>query len=138
VDASGAVVGINSAIRTLGGDSSGSIGLGFAIPIATAKDVAEQIIRSGSVQHSTIGVNARSATDGITDGAQVQNVQGGGPAAAAGIAEGDVITKVGDRQVGNADELIVAVRQNPVGATVPVVLLRDGRAMTVSVTLGSE
>ncbi len=138
VDASGAVVGINSAIRTLGGDSSGSIGLGFAIPIATAKDVAEQIIRSGSVQHSTIGVNARSATDGITDGAQVQNVQGGGPAAAAGIAEGDVITKVGDRQVGNADELIVAVRQNPVGATVPVVLLRDGREMTVSVTLGSE
>lgn len=138
VDASGAVVGINSAIRTLGGDSSGSIGLGFAIPIDTARSVAEQIIRSGSVQHSTIGVNARSATDGVTDGAQVQNVQSGGPAAAAGIAEGDVITKVGDRQVGNADELIVAVRQNPVGATVPVVLLRDGREMTVSVTLGSE
>lgn len=138
VDAAGAVVGINSAIRTLGGDSSGSIGLGFAIPIDTAKSVAEQIIRSGSVQHSTIGVNARSATDGVTDGAQVQNVQAGGPAAAAGIAEGDVITKVGDRQVGNADELVVAVRQNPVGATVPVVLLRDGREMTVSVTLGSE
>jgi putative serine protease PepD len=138
VDASGAVVGINSAIRTLGGDSSGSIGLGFAIPIDTAKNVAEQIIQSGSVQHSTIGVNARSATDGVTDGAQVQNVLGGGPAAAAGIAEGDVITKVGDRQVGNADELVVAVRQYPVGATVPVVLLRDGREMTVSVTLGSE
>lgn len=138
VDASGAVVGINSAIRTLGGDSSGSIGLGFAIPITTARGVAEQIIRSGSVQHATIGVNARSATDGVTDGAQVQNVQAGGPAAAAGIAEGDVITKVGDRQVGNADELTVAVRQNPVGATVPVVLLRDGREMTVSVTLGSE
>ena len=138
VDATGAVVGINSAIRTLGGDASGSIGLGFAIPIATAKDVAEQIIRTGSVQHSTIGVNARSATDGVTDGAQVQNVLGGGPAAAAGIAEGDVIIKVGDRQVGNADELIVAVRQNPVGATVPVVLLREGREMTVTVTLGAE
>jgi len=138
VDATGAVVGINSAIRTLGGDASGSIGLGFAIPITTARDVAEQIIRSGSVQHSTIGVNARSATDGVTDGAQVQNVLGGGPAAAAGIAEGDVITKVGDRSVGNADELVVAVRQNPVGATVPVVLLREGREMTVSVTLGAE
>lgn len=138
VDATGAVVGINSAIRTLGGDSSGSIGLGFAIPIDTAKDVAEQIIQSGSVRHATIGVNARSATDGVTDGAQVQNVQEGGPAAAAGIAEGDVITKVGDRQVGNADELVVAVRQNPVGATVPVVLLRDGREMTVSVILGSQ
>ncbi len=138
VDSSGAVVGINTAIRTLGGDSSGSIGLGFAIPIAMAKDVAEQIIKSGSVQHSTIGVNARSATDGVTDGAQVQNVQDGGPAAAAGIAEGDVIIKVGDRQVGNADELVVAVRLNPVGAVVPVVLMRDGREMTVSVTLAAE
>ncbi len=137
VDAAGAVVGINTAIRTLGGQESGSIGLGFAIPISMAKDVAEQIIKSGTVQHSTIGVNARSATDGVTDGAQIQNVQAGGPAA-AGIAEGDVITKVGDRQVGNADELVVAVRQNPVGASVPVVLLRDGREMTVTVTLGSE
>ena len=138
VDSSGAVVGINTAIRTLGGESSGSIGLGFAIPITMAKDVAEQIIRSGTVQHSTMGINARSATDGVTDGAQVQNVQDGGPAAAAGIAEGDVITKVGDRSVGNADELVVAVRQNEVGATVPVVLLRDGREMTVSVTLAAE
>ncbi len=138
VDSSGAVVGINTAIRTLGGDSSGSIGLGFAIPIGMAKSVAEQIIRSGKVQHSTMGINARSATDGVTDGAQVQNVQQGSPAAAAGIAEGDVIIKVGDRSVGNADELVVAVRQNAVGATVPVVLARDGRQMTVNVTLGAE
>ena len=138
VDASGAVVGINTAIRTLGGETSGSIGLGFAIPIAMASDVAQQIIRTGTVSHSTIGINARSATDGVTDGAQVQNVQEGGPAAAAGIAEGDVIVKVGDRAVGNADELVVAVRRNPVGATVPVVLLRDGREMTVTVTMAAE
>ena len=90
------------------------------------------------MQHSTIGVNARSATDGVTDGAQVQNVQADGPAAAAGIVEGDVITKVGDRQVGNADELVVAVRANDVGAAVPVVLLREGREMTVQVTLAAE
>jgi len=138
VDAAGAVVGINTAIRTLGGDSNGSIGLGFAIPITMAKSVAEQIIQSGAVQHSSMALNARSATDGVTDGAQVQNVQDGGPAAAAGIIEGDVITKVGDRSVGNADELVVAVRQNPVGAVVPVVLMRDGREMTVNVTLAAE
>lgn len=138
VDSAGAVVGINTAIRTLGGETSGSIGLGFAIPIAMAKSVAQQIIAAGTVQHSTMGVNARSATDGVTDGAQVQNVQDGSPAAAAGIAEGDVITKVGDRTVGNADELIVAVRENPVGAAVPVVLMRDGREMTVTVTLAAE
>lgn len=138
VDSSGAVVGINTAIRTLGGESSGSIGLGFAIPITMAKNVAEQIIRTGMVEHSTMGINARSATDGVTDGAQVQNVQEGGPAAAAGIAEGDVIVKVGDRSVGNADELVVAVRQNPVGSVVPVLLLREGREMTVTVTLAAE
>jgi S1-C subfamily serine protease len=90
------------------------------------------------VEHSTMGINARSATDGVTDGAQVQNVQEGGPAAAAGIAEGDVIVKVGDRSVGNADELVVAVRQNPVGSAVPVLLLREGREMTVTVTLAAE
>jgi len=138
VDGTGAVVGINTAIRTLGGESNGSIGLGFAIPINTAKDIAEQIIRTGHVQHATMGVDSRSATDGVTDGAQVQNVRAGGPAAAAGIAEGDVITKVGDRAVGNADELVVAVRSNAVGATVPVVLLRQGRQMTVRVTLTAE
>ncbi|TKV61045.1 PDZ domain-containing protein [Nakamurella flava] len=137
VDASGAVVGINSAIRTLGGESSGSIGLGFAIPMNFARGIAEQLIRTGSVQHATMGVNARSATDGVTDGAQVQNVQAGGPAAAAGIAEGDIITKVGDRTVGNANELIVAERAQAVGATVPVTLLRAGREATVNVTMAA-
>ena len=58
VDAAGAVIGINSAIRTLGGDSSGSIGLGFAIPVNFAKSVAQDLIRTGKVVHSTIGVNA--------------------------------------------------------------------------------
>lgn len=138
VDATGSVVGINTAIRTLGGDTSGSIGLGFAIPIETARAIAEEIIRTGSVQHATMGLNARSATDGTTDGAQVQNVVAGGPAAAAGIAEGDVITRVGDRAVGNADELVVAVRSNAIGAVVSVVLLRQSREMTVQVTLAAE
>jgi putative serine protease PepD len=138
VDASGAVIGINSAIRTLGQSSaSGSIGLGFAIPINDAKAIAEEIIRTGKVQHADLGVNARSATDGTTDGAQVQNVKTGGPAAKAGIVEGDVIVKVGDRTVGNADELVVAVQEHKVGDSVPVVLKRDGKNMTVTVTLAA-
>ena len=135
VDVTGAVVGINSAIRTLGGDESGSIGLGFAIPINDAKSVAQQLIRSGKVVHSTIGVNAKSATDGMTDGAQVQNVVDGGPAAKAGIQEGDVIVKVGQRLVGNADELIVAVQAHQPGETVPVALSRSGKQLTVQVVL---
>lgn len=138
VDATGAVVGINSAIRTLGGEASGSIGLGFAIPINYARQVAEELIRTGKVVHTTIGVNAKSATDGTTDGAQVQNVMDGGPAAKAGIAEGDVITKVGDRVVGNADELVVAVQSHDVGETVPISLTRSGKAFQVRVVLVAE
>ena len=139
VDATGAVIGINSAIRTLGGDgTSGSIGLGFAIPVNYAKAVAQSLIRTGKVVHSTIGVNARSATDGTTDGAEVQNVDDGGPAAKAGIQEGDVIVKVGSRTVGNADELVVAVQSHRVGESVPVVVTRSGRTFTVQAVLSAE
>jgi S1-C subfamily serine protease len=138
VDASGAVIGVNSAIRTLGENASGSIGLGFAIPIDYARGIAEQLIRDGAAVHTTIGVDARSATDGTTLGAQVQNVRAGSPAEAAGIVEGDVITKVGDRAVGSADELTVAVQSRGVGQTVPVELTRAGRAFTVQVTLARE
>ena len=138
VDVTGAVIGINSAIRTLGGDATGSIGLGFAIPIDYAKSVAEQLIRNGKVVHSTIGVNAKSATNGTTDGAQVQNVVDGGAAAKAGVQEGDVIVKVGNRSVGNADELIVAVQAHKPGESVPVVLTRSGKQLTVQVVLTAE
>jgi len=134
VDSSGAIVGINTAIRTLGDNVSGSIGLGFAIPIDLAKEIAQEIIRTGTAIHATIGVDARTATDGTTDGAQVQNVRENSPAASAGILEGDVITKVGDRSVRDADELVVAVQALQVGATVEVGLLRQGRSMTVKVT----
>ncbi len=138
VDAGGAVIGINSAIRTLGDTASGSIGLGFAIPINYARDIAEQLIRTGAAVHATIGVDARSATDGTTLGAQVQNVRAGSPAEAAGIAEGDVITAVGDRAVGSADELVVAVQSHAVGEVVPVELTRDGRGFSVEVTMAQE
>ncbi len=138
VDAAGAVIGINSAIRTLGGDSSGSIGLGFAIPIDFAKSIAQELIRTGKVVHSTMGISAKSATDGTTDGAEVQNVVAGSPAAKAGIEEGDIITRVGDRAVGNADELVVATQSHAVGSTVPVTVTRSGKTFTVQVTLAAE
>lgn len=139
VDATGSVVGVNTAIRTLSSDpqTGGSIGLGFAIPINAARAVAETLIAHGTVVHPTLGVNARTATDGAVDGAQVQNVADGGPAARAGIADGDVIIEVGDRQVRSADELIVAVSQHAIGDQVAVMVLRDGKRMTLTVTLGS-
>ena len=139
VDSSGAVVGINTAIRTLGGgEGGGSIGLGFAIPIDDARVIAEELIRSGRVRHPDLGVNAASVTDGVSDGARVQNVQQGSAAAEAGIVEGDVIVRVGERGVATADELEVAVREFEIGAPVPVALVRDNRPLTVTVMLKSD
>ncbi len=139
VDTTGAVVGINTAIRTLGaGEGRGSIGLGFAIPIDTARKIAQELIRTGHYQHAELGVNAASVTDGKSDGARVQNVQQGSAAAEAGILENDVIIKVGDRIVGSADGLIVAVRERAIGEQVPISLVRDGRPLLVTVTLKSD
>jgi S1-C subfamily serine protease len=138
VDSTGAVVGINTAIRSLGQGEGGSIGLGFAIPIDDARVIAEELIRTGVVKHAEIGINARSVSDGTTDGAQVQNVQQGGPAAAAGILEGDVIVKVADRSIAGADELVVAVRERNPGDTVPVEIVREGRPLTLTVVLSSD
>ncbi len=138
VDSTGAVVGINTAIRTLGQGEGGSIGLGFAIPIDDARVIAESLIRTGAVQHSELGVNARSVTDGTTDGAQVQNVRPNSAAAAAGIVEGDVIVKLAQRSIGSAEELIVAQREHPIGSDVPIELVREGRPLVVTAKLQSD
>ncbi|RRO15798.1 PDZ domain-containing protein [Saccharopolyspora rhizosphaerae] len=136
VDGSGAVVGINSAIRTLGsGGEGGSIGLGFAIPIDDVRRIAQELIRTGTVRHADLGVNVKSVSDGLADGAQVQNVRDASAAAGGGMAEGDVIIKVGDRKVGSADELIVAVDRYQVGDRVPVTVVRQGRELVLDVTL---
>jgi S1-C subfamily serine protease len=138
VDARGALVGINTLITTAGGADGGNIGLGFAIPVDHAITIAKALIRDGKVKHADLGVNAASVAATTSEGAQVQNVTAGGPAAGAGIAEGDVITKVGNRIVRNAAELTVAVREHAVGDVVPVQLVRQGRPLTVDVTLGSD
>ncbi|GEL18588.1 S1C family serine protease [Pseudonocardia asaccharolytica] len=138
VDSTGAVVGINTAIRSLGQGEGGSIGLGFAIPIDDARRIAEQLIRAGVVRHAELGVNAKSVTDGATDGAQVQNVVQGGAAAAAGIVEGDVIVRVGERAIAGADELVVAVRELEPGQNVSIQLIRDGRPLAVTAVLTAD
>ncbi|MDN5750547.1 MAG: trypsin-like peptidase domain-containing protein, partial [Pseudonocardia sp.] len=138
VDSTGAVVGINTAISSLGTGEGGSIGLGFAIPIDDARVIAEELIRTGVVRHADLGVNARSVEDDTSAGAQVANVQQGGAAAAAGIVQGDVIVKLGERQISGADELEVAVREFDPGAQVPVELVREGRPLTVTVVLASD
>jgi S1-C subfamily serine protease len=136
VDGNGAVIGINSAIRTLGSaGEGGSIGLGFAIPIDEARRVAQDLIRTGQEQHADLGVNVRSVVDGSQQGAQVQNVQDGSSAATAGIRDGDVIIQVGGRKIGSADELVVAVDEHRTGDTVPITIVRQGRQLVLDATL---
>ncbi|KOV76672.1 S1C family serine protease [Nocardia sp. NRRL S-836] len=135
VDSRGALVGINSSIRT---ETGGSVGLGFAISGNQARKIGQELIRSGSVKHADMNVNVKSVSAETSEGAQVQNVPAGGAAAAAGVQEGDVITKVGGRMVRNAAELVVAVREHEIGETVQVVLARQGRELKIDVTLKSD
>ena len=93
LDSQGRLVGINSAIATVGGQQSGNIGVGFAIPSDTARNVAEQIIEQGYAERAYLGVSTSAAENG----AQVREVVAGGPAEGAGLQVGDVITQVGER-----------------------------------------
>ena len=140
VDLAGRVVGINSAIATAG-SSNGNIGVGFAIPSETATKIADEIIKTGKATHSQIGVSvadAPSGTDGAPGlGALIRAVSAGGPAARAGLRVGDVVTKVDDRRVTDADSLIVAVRSHDPGQTVTLTVTRGGSTKTLRVTLAS-
>jgi putative serine protease PepD len=145
VDLAGRVVGINSAIATTGGSGSGqsgNIGVGFAIPSEIASNVAGQLIASGRAVHSQIGVSvgdAPNSTDGAPGlGATIRDVTAGGPAAKAGLQLGDVVTKVNDRRVTDADSLIVAVRSHDPGSTVTLTISRGGATKTLTVTLGTS
>jgi putative serine protease PepD len=142
VDLAGRVVGINSAIASTGSSGtsqSGNIGVGFAIPSNDAADVADQLIATGHATHAQIGISAQDAastTDGAPGlGSTVGSVSAGGPAEKAGLQAGDVITKVGDRVVTDADSLIVAVRANKPGSSVQVTYTRGGQTHTATVVL---
>lgn len=136
VNASGQVIGINSAIATLGNSfsgSSGSIGLGFSIPINQAKRVAEEIINSGSSSYPVIGVQLDNTYSGR--GALVSSIVDGGPASATELKAGDVIVGIDGRTVNDAAELIVRIRAKVPGDTVKLEL-DDGSE--VNIVLGSE
>ncbi|MCZ2830426.1 trypsin-like peptidase domain-containing protein [Modestobacter sp. VKM Ac-2986] len=139
VDGTGAVIGINTAIASLGGNGTtgGSIGLGFAIPIDTVRDISEELIATGTAVHASLGVNARSVTDGTRDGALVLNVEPGSGAAEAGVEEQDVVIAVDGAPVASSEELVVAVDAREPGETVTLELVRDGGSREVQVVLGT-
>jgi putative serine protease PepD len=139
VNMSGQLVGVNSAIATLGGDSpdaqSGSIGLGFAVPVDQAKRIADELIKTGTASHASLGVQVTN--DKGTPGAKVVEVVPNGAAAAAGLPGGVVVTKVDDRTVNSADALVAAVRSKAPGDKVTLTYKDpSGDSKTVQVTLG--
>ena len=138
VDKSGAVIGINSAIATLDSSSSqtGSIGLGFAIPINQARRTAEQLIKTGKSSHPIIGVSLD--TRYMSGGARIAEVMAGSPAAKAGIVAGDTIIGIDGKSVNSADELIVAVRAKQPGDSVKLLLSANGSKRTVKVVLAAS
>jgi S1-C subfamily serine protease len=135
IDMDSHVIGINTAGKSLSDSASG---LGFAIPVNEAKIVAQTLIKDGKIVHPTLGLSARSVSNAIAQGAQVANVKAGGPAEKGGILENDVVVKVGNRGVADADEFVVAVRQLTVGQPAPVEVVRDGRHVTLTVTPGPD
>lgn len=151
LDAQAHVIGINSAIRgadkgeddSEGDRQSGSIGLGFAIPVNQGKRVAEELIRTGHATHPVIGVTLDMQYQG--DGARVDakgeagkpSVVSGGPGARAGIKPDDVITKVDGVRVHGGDELIIKIRAHRPGDHLALTVLRDGKERTLDVVLGS-
>ena len=135
VNGSGEVIGVNTAIASLGAfnGAAGSIGLGFAIPIDTAKRIVNEIISTGSSSTPVIGVQLDMAFTG--PGAKVAEVTPDSGAAQAGIRDGDVITAINGSVIADPTELIVSIRSNAPGDTVELTVLRDGRTQDVSVTL---
>jgi S1-C subfamily serine protease len=158
-DAAGRVIGINSQIESPNG--GGNIGIGFAVPINTARDVANQIIEGGQVEHAYLGIEGTDVTSDVADvlnlsvdhGAIVQSVVPDSPADQAGIeggsadvtidgqqfkAGGDVITEVDGHEVTGMDDVIAAVNSKHPGDDVDLTLVRKGESRTVTVTLGDR
>ncbi|GAA5167362.1 trypsin-like peptidase domain-containing protein [Pseudonocardia eucalypti] len=138
VDMQGRIVGLNSAIASLGGSGtrqSGSIGLGFSIPINQAKRIADELINTGHANQAQLGVSIR---DGQPTGAQLAGVAPNSAAAKAGLQPGDVVTKIGTRLIEDADALVAAVNSAPPGGTISLTVTSGaGSPRNVSVTLDS-
>ncbi len=151
-DLNGNVVGINASIATAGqtvGGESGNIGVGFAIPIDEVMPIVDQMAKGETPTHARLGVQVSNvgATPGQLgsqegessgDGAQIQEVTTGSTAADAGIDQGDVVTKVDDHLITDADSLVATIRSYRPGDKVTVTYVRGGETKTAELTLDSD
>jgi S1-C subfamily serine protease len=141
VDASGNLLGINTAIYSRSG---GNMGIGFAIPVATAQQVLESIVRDGQVTRGWIGVEPNDLTAELAETFGVKAAEGviitgvlqNGPAAQAGIRPGDVITRVGEQPVRNVSELLTRVAALKPGQAAPFAVQRQNQSLEINITPG--
>jgi putative serine protease PepD len=144
VDLDGNVVGINSSIRTASTSEgqAGSIGLGFAIPMDEVMPIVDQMVKGETPTHARLGISVSDVAGrpgaAVTEGAEVQDVTAGSTAADAGLAKGDVITKVDDQLITGADSLVATVRSYRPGDHVTVTYEHGGDTKTVTLTLDSD
>lgn len=139
VDLRGRVVGVNSAIATVAGSSTGqggNIGVAFAIPVEQVRVTVDEILRDGEASYPVIGASVSSGPD--EDGAHVEDVTPGSPADGAGLRKGDVITGINGHNVSDNASLIVAIRAQMPGDSVELTVARDGKERTVKVKLDGK
>ena len=142
-DLNGNVVGINTALIS---PTGGNVGIGFAIPAEQAAPIIDTLRRGDRVRRGYIGVGLQSLDEGVAAalgipkdrGELIRSVTPGGPAARAGIQQGDVIVSVAGRPVTPDESLAYLVSRQPVGARVPLEIIRNGRRQTVTVTLAER
>ena len=143
VDAEGKLIGINTMISSYSGDYAG---VAFAIPGNYAMNIADQIIENGYAKHPYVGVSLGTVDAAsqqylgvdVNAGAYVGSVIEGSPAEEAGLKEGDVITSFNGKEVATASEFIIDVRTCNIGDEVELGIVRDGKEMTINVTLASD
>lgn len=140
VNSKGELIGINVAIASSGSsEESGSIGIGFAIPSNIAKRVSDEIIADGAATHGLLGASVQDASSvqGATvSGAYIAKVTDGGAAAAAGIQEGDIVTRFNGVPITSASDLTAQVRAAAAGSDAKVTYVRGGKEYDIEVTLG--
>lgn len=143
VGGDGRLIGINSAILTTAGAASNA-GVGFAIPVNTAVDIADALIADGFVRHPLLGVQGADVSEqlgerlGVEEGAYIEQVQPGTPAEAAGLRSDDVIVGIDDVPITTMSDLVLEIRNRKVGEEVTVTYIRDRTEGTAEVTLAER
>jgi len=143
VDQNARLIGINALINSTSGSSAG---VGFAIPIDTATDIANQIMTTGKVVHPFLGVSTQTVTSNVAqaygmpveEGAYVTSVSSGSPAATAGLKQSDIITQINDTKITGSEDVFTAVRSHKIGDTITITYYRDNKKQTTTAKLASD